>query len=115
MSDIFNEVGSPIGTKTIAILNSSNIVINTMVFNENESNENIHEFLLSYPEYSSFTIITNLRQTVGWEFTNGEWIEPELVLPPEQIAVTPYNSPELIAQEMEKLRALDELDGIADQ
>jgi hypothetical protein len=70
----FNEFGTPIGTKPIAILDSDGVVLNIITINENETEENIQQFVSSFSgvSYQDVTVPKVILGSIwnGEEFTN---------------------------------------------
>lgn len=94
----FNEFGTPIGTKPIAILDSDGVVLNILTVNEDETEENIQQFVsvfsgVSYQDINVSKVIVGSIWT-GTEFTNLQ-VDPIIELPTEILEDTqPPTTPE---------------------
>ena len=78
MTDIeFNEFGLVPGTKSIGILDSSGLVIDTTVVKEDETEENMLLFAQQTEGFDSYFVMTDPSITVGYKLEGETWIPPQ--------------------------------------
>lgn len=74
---IFNDFGSPEGTKVIGILDVDGFLIDTTVVSEDETEENMLIFAQATPGFSSYVVLTDPTITIGYKREGIYWIAPQ--------------------------------------
>jgi hypothetical protein len=114
----FNELGTPVGTKPVAVLDNTGTIINIITVQENETSENIQNFV-QVDNGESYVDITATDVFVGCRFDGSDFILPEHTheLPEEMLAVLNdpgVYDPEALAAKQAAREAADRIDGLTE-